>query len=244
MWCTRWFLPLLLLPLPTASPFFLILFLFSLTLHAKPCFYCIVLLTTLFVSSCYWQPFALDSPLTVPWSENITTYSDALRTTLPQNYSQALPTVIRPVDRCWCDFSNGFFEPFNVTQWDIASVHRLKRQLDRQNIAAAERNTTNLSTSNITTTTAEPELPPKALFNRPYSILSTLYRLVYFTITESPPHPLDTTASQQSLQHDTPPTPSHSQVESPSSTLNTLPYLRTKYDLRPYGLGIVIDLSW
>jgi len=34
--CTRWFLPLLLLPLPTASPFFLVLFLISLTMHAKP----------------------------------------------------------------------------------------------------------------------------------------------------------------------------------------------------------------
>lgn len=34
--CTRWFLPLLLLPLPTAPPYFLVLFLFSLTMHAKP----------------------------------------------------------------------------------------------------------------------------------------------------------------------------------------------------------------
>jgi len=34
--CTRWFLPLLLLPLPTAPPFFLVLFLLSLTMHAKP----------------------------------------------------------------------------------------------------------------------------------------------------------------------------------------------------------------
>lgn len=34
--CTRWYLPLLLLPLPTAPPYFLLLFLVSITIHAKP----------------------------------------------------------------------------------------------------------------------------------------------------------------------------------------------------------------
>ncbi|KAH0838667.1 hypothetical protein J3R83DRAFT_6994 [Lanmaoa asiatica] len=34
--CTRWFLPLLLLPLPTAPPYFLVLFLLTLALHARP----------------------------------------------------------------------------------------------------------------------------------------------------------------------------------------------------------------
>ncbi|PFH54711.1 hypothetical protein AMATHDRAFT_52478 [Amanita thiersii Skay4041] len=147
MWCTRWFLPLLLLPLPTAPPFFLLLFLFSLTMHAKPCFYCIVLLTTLFVSSCYWQPFPLDSPLSTPWSENITTFAEALSTALPSNYTDSLPTVIRAVDRCWCDFSGGFFEPFNVSHWEYLTVQRLKNELERLHVIETEGNGRTLSTN-------------------------------------------------------------------------------------------------
>ena len=34
--CTRWYLPLVLLPLPIAPPYFLVLFLLSTTLHARP----------------------------------------------------------------------------------------------------------------------------------------------------------------------------------------------------------------
>ncbi|KAL0950602.1 hypothetical protein HGRIS_007394 [Hohenbuehelia grisea] len=133
MWCTRWFLPLLLLPLPTAPPYFLLLFLISLTMHAKPCFYCIILLSTLFISSCYWQPFPLDSSLSVPWSENITTFSEALNATISLDYQKPLPSVLRAVDRCWCDFStNGLFEPYNVSHWERVSVEKLKAELERK----------------------------------------------------------------------------------------------------------------
>ncbi|KAJ8703138.1 hypothetical protein PTI98_001788 [Pleurotus ostreatus] len=134
MWCTRWFLPLLFLPIPTASPYFLVLFILSLTMHAKPCFYCIILLTTLFISSCYWQPFTLDTPLAIPWSENITTFGAALNATLSKDLQNiTLPSTIRVIDRCWCDFStNGFFEPYNVTQWEWNSVDKLKTDLEKQ----------------------------------------------------------------------------------------------------------------
>ncbi|KAK2461724.1 hypothetical protein APHAL10511_006187 [Amanita phalloides] len=141
MWCTRWFLPLLLLPLPTAPPLFLLLFLCSLTLHARPCFYCILLLSSLFLSSCYWQPFPIHSPLAVPWSPAITSFADALNVTLPVNFSYPLPPVIRAVDRCWCDFSSGFFQPFNVSHWELLTVNRLALELEqplRQNISAPQ----------------------------------------------------------------------------------------------------------
>ena len=156
MWCTRWFLPLLLLPLPTAPPYFLILFLFSLTLHAKPCFYCIVLLSTLFISSCYWQPFPLDTQLSVPWADNITTFAEALTSALPSNYTQPLPVVIRPVDRCWCDLSSGgLFKPFNVSHWEHQSVMKLKAELIGQQAALLN------STSLETDSEAQPSMESK-----------------------------------------------------------------------------------
>lgn len=35
MWCTRWFLPLLILPLPKSPPFVLLLYLLSTAMHAQ-----------------------------------------------------------------------------------------------------------------------------------------------------------------------------------------------------------------
>ena len=128
MWCTRWFLPLLLLPFPTAPPYFLLLFLFSLILHAKPCFYCVILLAALFLSSCYWQAFPADAPLTVPWSDNITTFGEALNATLPPKYATPSP-LVRVIDRCWCDLAPGLFEPFDVKRWEMASVERAKNEI-------------------------------------------------------------------------------------------------------------------
>ncbi|KZT67643.1 hypothetical protein DAEQUDRAFT_672856 [Daedalea quercina L-15889] len=129
--CTRWYLPLVLLPFPIASPYFLWLFIFSTTLHARPCFYCIILLSALFMSSCYWQPVPLESSLAVPWSDNITTYGDALASLLPDLPDDIKPTNIPVLDRCWCDFSGaGFFDQFNVTEWERRSVLRLKDSLE------------------------------------------------------------------------------------------------------------------
>lgn len=34
--CTRWFIPLLILPLPSSPPYFLIIFLISMIIHARP----------------------------------------------------------------------------------------------------------------------------------------------------------------------------------------------------------------
>ncbi|KAL1732598.1 hypothetical protein EV714DRAFT_270526 [Schizophyllum commune] len=131
MLCTKWFLPLFFLPLPTAPPLFLLLFIISLVAHAKPCFYCIILISTIFLSSCYWQPLPIDSPLTVPWSAEITTFRDALRVALGDDYDPALPIpqYIRPLDRCWCDLTGGMLEPFNVSQWERDSVMALRYEL-------------------------------------------------------------------------------------------------------------------
>ncbi|CAE6511865.1 unnamed protein product [Rhizoctonia solani] len=133
MWCTRWYLPLLLLPFPSAPPFFLLVLVFSLTLHARPCLYCIVLLVALFTSSCHWAPTPLDIP-----SHALESIYPSLATSRPTidlqsllNASEPAPTptnaaptprvtysarLERP-KRCWCTPYN-IFEPFNATKWD------------------------------------------------------------------------------------------------------------------------------
>ncbi|RDB28473.1 hypothetical protein Hypma_015098 [Hypsizygus marmoreus] len=243
MWCTRWFLPLLLLPLPTAPPYFLLLFLFSLTMHAKPCFYCIVLLSTLFVSSCYWQPFPLDSPLSTPWAENITTFAEALNATLTTSYSKPLPDVMRVIDRCWCDFSaGGLFEPFNTTQWEYISVQRLKDDLERQQ--KIEEAALKKEGQKIPTPSSKPPSlylqgpdmprtsPPKPTSTRPHDIKSIIRLIRRGSHDNSGPN------SSSSI-----PRPSSNSAAT-SHSEETQPLIRKEYDLRPYGVGILVDFGW
>jgi len=241
MWCTRWFLPLLLLPLPTAPPYFLILFLFSLTMHAKPCFYCIVLLTTLFVSSCYWQPFPTDSPLTVPWSDNVTTFSEALNSSLMPNYSYALPTVIRAVDRCWCDFSMGsLWEPFNVSQWEYLTVQRVRRDLERQQKDADAVLEANISQIAVSTNDTVGE-PNQTLPSNSTVSTSTFWSwLMNFPRGSQHSSAAETRKMDPSLLTEAQNTTSAPQSMSPSN----FTFFRQEYDLRPYGIGLIVDLGW
>ncbi|KAJ7596614.1 hypothetical protein C8J56DRAFT_917882 [Mycena floridula] len=226
MWCTRWFIPLLLLPLPTAPPYLLLLFLVSLIIHAKPCFYCIILLTTLFWSSCYWQPIPLDSPLHRPWSDNITTYAEALRASLGASYSKPLPIVIRAADRCWCDFASGtFFEPFNVTRWEEISIHKQKFELERQQRIedAKEREQLNEQPK-----TAAPEATPRP--SSP-SFLKTSSKFLQSFISS----PFGR-SSQKSEELSKP--------ENATDTSTASRLLRKEYDLRQYGLDLILDFGW
>ncbi|TFY70061.1 hypothetical protein EVJ58_g29 [Rhodofomes roseus] len=96
-------------------------------------FYCIVLLSALFMSSCYWPPVPLESKLAVPWSSNTTTYAEVLATLIPDLPEDLKPVDVPMLDRCWCDFSNnGFFDYFNVTDWERQSILRLKDRLEAQ----------------------------------------------------------------------------------------------------------------
>ncbi|TFK30687.1 hypothetical protein FA15DRAFT_751697 [Coprinopsis marcescibilis] len=245
MWCTRWFLPLLLLPLPTAPAYFLILFLFSLTLHAKPCFYCIVLLTTLFVSSCYWQPFPLETSLSTPWGDNITTFADALRSALSPNYTEPLPTTIRPADRCWCDLMSGsFFQPFNVSRWEHQSVVRLRDELERRQQDVLQ----DSSSFNSTTTPTEfdtdstPRKTRSPLDRHP--LLSFHIPSLKFPTFRSLWSATQVPVSEDPSFSSAPATPTPETKPAPGPLSSFLPFLQKEYDLRPYGLDLIIDFRW
>ncbi|KAJ6626941.1 hypothetical protein B0H10DRAFT_1997320 [Mycena sp. CBHHK59/15] len=240
MWCTRWFLPLLLLPLPTAPPYFLVLFLLSLFIQAKPCFYCIVLLVTLFFSSCYWQPFPIDSPLSSPWADNVTTFAEALNATIVTPYAKPLPPVMRTLDRCWCDFwAGGFFDPYNVTQWERSSVLKLADELERAQKAElaeldpqekAEEPEIATATIDRMPRTAAPA-PTARRKSAVHGVAANVWSLVnpYLrsprTITELTP-----LFNMDNVTESEPP--------------ESLPLLRWEYDLRSYGLGVVVDFGW
>jgi hypothetical protein len=215
-------------------------------------FYCIVLLTALFISSCYWQPLPVDSPLSTPWSANITTFSDALNAHIP-NYefdyrpdddnSSKRQTVIRLMDRCWCDFSSGnFFDPFNVASWEFKSIKRLKKEL----FLGKERVAENESEREAKKNQAEPEedsgrtgfgapTPPPT----PRVTATTLarekkgtfeaLRSVFWRAPSSPPK--------------LPDPPSSAPVDT-SSNDKRRSASSWEFDLEPYGFDLVLDFKW
>ncbi|GBE78479.1 hypothetical protein SCP_0113680 [Sparassis crispa] len=264
MWCTRWYIPLALLSVPTASSFFLLLFLFSTTLQARPCFYCILLLTLSFMSSCYWSPLPLDSPLAVPWSENITTFADALYSVMPDLTEQEQPVDIQLVDRCWCDLSSsGFFEPFNVTQWELTSVLRTKEELEQKRARAAEQGVPEIggnatssqgssfspsAKSDITSLTEEYTKAWTDVWGqmRLFSRKAISRFNASATVPASIPSP-PTTSDQLPTAHSHPEpnaTNTPPQSSAPSESPEKLSISRREYDLRPYGFAIVLDFGW
>ncbi|KAJ6569630.1 hypothetical protein B0H19DRAFT_1219467 [Mycena capillaripes] len=246
MWCTRWFLPLLLLPLPIAPPYFLVLFLLSLFIQAKPCFYCIVVLVTLFFSSCYWQPFPIDSPLSTPWADNITTFAEALNATLSTPYNKPIPPVMSTLDRCWCDFwGGGFFDPYNVSQWERSSVLKLAEELERERKAelAAEQASADEKMEDMPTATEVETMPRTAapvpsasvrLDSHIRGVAANMWSLVVPYI-RSARAIAESTQSLFKMDNVTAPEPPPEE---------SLPALRREYDLRPYGLGVVVDFGW
>ncbi|PCH33263.1 hypothetical protein WOLCODRAFT_135021 [Wolfiporia cocos MD-104 SS10] len=262
MWCTRWYLPLVLLPYPIAPPYFLWLWLFSTTLHAKPCFYCIILLSALFVSSCYWPPVPLDSPLAAPWAENVTTFADALATLVPGLPADMLPASVPMGDRCWCDLAGrGFFEPFNVTQWELDAVLRLKDDLEQQlearnaaNALAAGVNATDAGAGDAHADAAQGQ-PGTAFDGGRSNMLAGLWnKMLSFArypmesdLNVSPPRSNATLDSLLFGSEDLPPKGEEqsSVEESPTPDApQQLPLLRKEYDLRPYGFALIVDFGW
>ncbi|SJX62226.1 uncharacterized protein SRS1_13073 [Sporisorium reilianum f. sp. reilianum] len=103
MYCLRWWIPLFLLPFPKTSPLFLILFLFSFTLHSQPCMYCALILTGLFTTSSNWYGPA-SSAVTLD-STNATASTWSTNNTAPRS------------SYGWLDLGysggNGFFSPLS-----------------------------------------------------------------------------------------------------------------------------------
>jgi len=170
------------------------------------------------------------------------------------NYSKPLPDVMRTVDRCWCDFSaGGFFEPFNVSRWEHVSVQRLKNDLENQQKAeetvAQIQKTEGISLPTPTSQmprTAAPAPAPSAADHPKNMIMGvTNYWALFYPFSRgnetgsrrtSPP-------AETSIVHGSSLPRPEAKVSGSHSNAN-LPLIRKEYDLRPYGVGILIDFGW
>ncbi|VDB86521.1 unnamed protein product [Peniophora sp. CBMAI 1063] len=233
MWCTRWFVPLLLLPLPSAPPYFLLVFLTSLVVHARPCFYCILLLSALFVSSCHWSPVALDEPLSrtlIAENANASTFGDALALSLDAMHVSVpqteLPAIIRLHDRCWCDPAlTTLFEPFDILSWELYSVARaaldVRKHLESHENPAAAANASEVARTH------------ESGLNRKRGFLSLFAPFTHRRRrADVPQHPEQSDVQQAEAA---------GTLDSRRYSVEPHPW---ELDMRPYGYPLILDLTW
>jgi hypothetical protein len=199
-----------------------------LTISLLSSFYCIILLTALFLSSCYWQPVPFTSTVSSAWATNAT-FATILNSLLSSPIAAPLPAVIRLADRCWCDVSSShLFEPFDIARWELASVEQLKEELERDSARIQQ-----LSSS------ADEAQP----LNQPDDDDSS---------AQSPSLESNLTSQTATPSEPSPATVEPSTTEIPAGLLTgppvvsnvDLPLLRRKYDLRPYGFSMILDFGW
>ena len=194
-------------------------------------FYCIILLTALFLSSCYWQPVPHTSSVSSSWATNAT-FATVLASVLSSPIAAPLPAVIRLADRCWCDVSSSnLFEPFDIARWERASVEQLKEELERD-AARIQQLSSNADES--------------GLLNKPddgdSSTQSQSLKSKLTSQTPTSPGPSPPTVEPSSTLENPAGSPSPNGPPVVSSV--DLPLFRRKYDLRPYGFSMVLDFGW
>lgn len=143
------------------------------------------------------------------------------------------------VDRCWCDFSaGGFFQPFNVSHWEYASVKRLSLELERQTDNSTLKKVGGSNGAQEadlvinTTQTLPPSPEPIQHGQKKFWWLRSPFASKQSPTGEVLPTPGTNSHEQESMQPSSLPSP-----EAP-------PLLRKDYDLRPYGFGVTVDFAW
>ena len=215
-----------------------------LQLHLISCsFYCIILLTALFLSSCYWQPIPLDSSLSSSWATNAT-FATVLTAALSSSVTAPLPAVIRLADRCWCDVSSSrLFEPFDIARWERTSIEQLKEEIERD-AASAEQLSSAVGESDLSN---EGDRNPSAT-NGTGSIVELQHSIseppshTSVLPTSSQPSPVNVPAERSST-HEIPAEPQSSNGPPVVPSVD-LPLFRRKYDFRPYGFSMILDFGW
>jgi hypothetical protein len=165
------------------------------------------------------------------------TFATALTAALSSSITAPLPAVIRLADRCWCDVSSSrLFEPFDIALWERTSVEQLKEEVERDAARAEQLSSTGSATT-------EPGLL-NDLDNGPPTDNSTM-STVQSHLLDSTPH-TSAASKTPTEQSSTLPVPAGSPLsnEPPVVSSVDLPLLRRKYDLRPYGFSMILDLGW
>jgi len=259
MFCTRWFLPLLILPLPITPSYILVLYIISTALHAQACFNCIIVLTALFLSSCYWQPVPINSALYSPWSENITTFSQALDSMLPPNITVDKPPVVQFIDRCWCDITSSvFFQPFNVTKWEHDSLELYVDDAIRKQKKLENKHENGTSAGGQPGTPLEATAPQLSEWTPNTGLLLRKLRSLFNRTSprrvDEPRLELHIPNLSSTLSSSDLPQPEKSDSKSnqsqegqDSQTLSnasSLHWYQREYNLQPYGFDVIIEFGW
>lgn len=183
-------------------------------------------------------------------------------------------TLIPLLDRGWCDIALGgsVFEPFNVSRWEIVSVEHYRDELLR-NEKEMSLLVAQLQSSEATQTTEETKTVEKngkalqPIVDDTYEtgkrrwqelfLFPTLGRKTHSSApTQSALAAEDDDSTATTPSSPLPPsplpiaevigsaaTPQHDIVPVPSRKFD-LPWYQREYDLKPYGFGVVVDLSW
>ncbi|OSD05822.1 hypothetical protein PYCCODRAFT_1432362 [Trametes coccinea BRFM310] len=206
------------------------------------------LLSTMYVSLCYWPPVPIDTPLLRPWSENVTTFADAILSRMPDLPSEKMPRMMPIDEHCWCDLSSGVFSPVNLTKWEESSVNRVvealeKREADLREMERREQCEAEAAGAKGNGTSCAEQFPgpaPRPRRRRRYSVSKFLDLLGLV-----PPH-----SKMANSSDDLDPEKQHQDVSANStSTLQDsaqhppikLPWFRREYDLRNFGFAMVTD---
>jgi len=155
---------------------------------------------------------------------------------------------MRAVDRCWCDFTGSFFEPFNVSQWEYLSVLKVSQDLERKRKIAVAPEAMSPETSTAVYSTNKDSQDP-FLSDTLWNILFFPFSLQTSSRVDSPSIllpklPIPDRANGVSIGIKTPESPPTATPETSPFPISSKISLGREYDLRPYGLGLVVDLGW
>ncbi|KZV77466.1 hypothetical protein PENSPDRAFT_1921 [Peniophora sp. CONT] len=197
-------------------------------------FYCILLLSALFVSSCHWSPVTFDEPLSRPLigkHHNATTFGDALALSLDTIHlsvpEENLPSIIRLQDRCWCDPGvSTLFEPFDILRWELSSV--VRTALDIQKQSDLPENTTSSTSASMEAPARETEVTRKHGFLSLFASFTHRRRR--------------TAAAKEAEQSDVEQAEAVDAEEEPRRlVIEPHPW---ELDMRSYGFPLILDFTW
>jgi len=144
------------------------------------------------------------------------------------------------LSRCWCDFQRTpFFGYYNVTEWEIDS---LKEAAQAANITSAlnilqepevldDQKTPNLEHSQTVS-------HHKRVWRWISKLRENLENRLPGLRAKVGPGSTEGGSEWKEKEQNTP------KVDDSSGRQESLPWLRWKYDLRPYGIDLIVDLGW
>jgi len=166
---------------------------------------------------------------------------------LPQNSTLDVP-VVQFVDRCWCDVTNKvFFQPFNVTQWEVDSLRFYVEDAVRQQKKEAEKKANSVTDSTVSQPTNSTQQPAKPGLHMSdiaslYTIALSRWKLMFAPSNES--HSSATSPTTHLPSRTIPPAPRPTVAYVPARDQRSVPWYQREYSLRPYGFDAVFEFGW